>query len=321
MLSQEQLDHATTVVYQHMAPTPCYQWPQLCAALGADAWVKHENHTPIGAFKVRSGLVYVEQLVTDGFQGDLVTATRGNHGQAIPYAARQYDLPVHVYVPVGNSQEKNAAMEGWGAILHEAGADYDAAKKAALAHVADRNGHFVPAYHPRIVAGVATYFAELYQQVADLEAVYVPIGMGSGAAAAVAVRDLMHLETEVIGVVAEGANAYAQSFNQGQVVITPAATTFADGLAVREPDAGALTYLCSGLSRIVEVSDEQIADAVRLLFKTTHNVAEGAGAAAFAALAKERDLNRHRRVAGILTGGNVDTRWFADILSGRTPQV
>ena len=321
MLTLAALEHAKSVVYAHMDATPCYDWPLLSEAMGHTVWVKHENHTRLGAFKMRSGLVYVERLVAGGFEGDLVTATRGNHGQAIPFAARQFGLRVHVYVPKGNALEKNQAMRAWGAILHEEGDDYDAAKAAAMAHVERANGHFVPAYHPHLVAGVATYAAELYASVSALDVVYVPIGMGSGAAAMIAVRNLLGLDVEVVGVVAQGANAYARSVREGKVVTSTSARTFADGLAVREPHPEALAYLSKGLSRVVEVSDASIAQAMRLLFRTTHNVAEGAGAAAFAAIAQEREANAGRVVAGVLSGGNVDTEWFRQVLAGQTPEI
>ena len=212
MLTQAALDAARQTVYRYMQATPSYAWPQLSEALGTTVWAKHENHTPIGAFKARGGLVYLDQLVTSGFAGELVTATRGNHGQSIPFAARQFSLPVHVYVPHGNAVEKNAAMRGWGAQLIERGADFDAAREAAERHVAERGGHLVPSYHEHIVAGVATYCAELFAQAGPLDAVYVPIGMGSGAAAMIAVRDLLGVNTEVVGVVSAHADAYLRSW-------------------------------------------------------------------------------------------------------------
>ena len=321
LLSHDDLAHAQAIVYAHMLPTPAYRWPLLCSALGCDVWVKHENHTPIGAFKARGGLVYLDYLGKKKERGDLVTATRGNHGQAIPFAARQYRRTVHVYVPENNSVEKNAAMQAWGAILHVHGRDFDQAREEAEAHAEREDAVFVPNYSEHLVRGVATYSAELFGAVADLDAVYVPIGMGSGAISVIAVRDLLGLNTEVVGVVTEAADAVALSLEAGRVVTTDSASTFADGLATRVPLPEVLAVLQKGLARIVRVSDDAVAEAVRLLYRTTHNVAEGAGAAATAAATQERDLNAGKRIAVILTGGNVDAAVFKQVLDGVTPSV
>ena len=324
MLTQQELQDAQDIVYQHVSPTPCYQWPLLAEALSAPVWVKHENHTPTGAFKVRGGLVYLHHLIRSGQQGDLVTATRGNHGQSIPFAARMYDRRVHVYVPEGNSAEKNAAMREWGAELHVVGADFDEARMAAEAHAETKGGHLVGSFHPWLIQGVATYGLELFSSCADLKRVYVPIGMGSGAASLIAVRDLFDLDIEVIGVVAEAAPAMARSLSAGKIEETDSALTFADGVATRVPHPDAFAIMQKGLARVVQVSDDQIADAVRLLFRATHNVAEGAGAAALAALQKEltAGLVAHtEQSAVVLTGGNIDAEWFQQILAGQTPLV
>ena len=319
ILTRDALNQAQELVYRHLKPTPAYAWPGLCEALGCEVWVKHENHTPIGAFKVRGGLTYVDELARHGTDTEIVTATRGNHGQSIPYAARLHGIGVHVYVPEGNSREKNAAMVGWGAELHVHGRDFDEAREAAEAHAAERGGHLVPSFHPQLVRGVATYGAELFAAVKNLDTVYVPIGMGSGAASLVLVRDLLGLSAEIVGVVAAGADAFACSFEQGRIVPGNRAHTFADGMATRVPHAEAFDILSRGLSRVVRVQDDEVAAAVRLLYRTTHNVAEGAGAAPTAALMKEAEQQAGRRVAVILTGGNIDQQWFADILLGNTP--
>lgn len=304
-----------------MLPTPTYQWPLLCNELGCHVWVKHENHTPIGAFKARGGLVYLDYLQKENESGDLVTATRGNHGQAIPFAARRYRRTVHVYVPEGNSVEKNAAMRAWGAILHVHGRDFDQAREAAEAHAEREDAILVPNYSEHLVRGVATYSMELFEAVKDLDAVYVPIGMGSGAISVIAVRDLLGLTTEVVGVVTEAADAFALSFDAGHVITTPSAATFADGLATRVPLPEVLAILQKGLARVVRVSDDEVAEAMRLLYRTTHNVAEGAGAAATAAAMQEKDRNADRRIAVILSGGNVDAAIFKQVLDGRTPSI
>lgn len=321
MLNHEDLDQAKSIVYRHMQPTPTYAWPLLGEALGCEAWVKHENHTPIGAFKVRGGLVYLHEISADGGTADLVTATRGNHGQSIPYAARQYGRTVHVFVPEGNSTEKNAAMRAWGATLHVQGVDFDEAREAAEIYSSEQGGHLVPSFSEYLVRGVATYAAELFEVVRNLDTVYVPIGMGSGAASLVAVRDLLGLATEVVGVVADRADAFAQSFEAGQIRSTATALTFADGMATRVPHPQAFDVLRHGLARVVRVSDAEVAEAMRLLYRTTHNIAEGAGAAATAAAAQERRVNAGKRVAVILSGGNVDANLFAQVLAGRTPSV
>lgn len=316
------LEHAAEVVYDAMPPTPQYAWPLLCEQAGCEVWVKHENHTPVGAFKVRGGLVYLDALNRQGqLPRGFITATRGNHGQSIPFAARRYGVPVTVAVPECNSLEKNRSMEGWGAQLVVHGADFDESR-AEAARIAEAQGlTFVPAFHPSLVAGVATYAHELLRAIADLDTVYVPVGMGSGICALIRTRDLLGLSTEIVGVVSAHAPAYARSVARGAVVETDTARTFADGMACRMPMAEPLDIIRRGAARLVEVTDDEVADAMRLLYRTTHNVAEGAGAAALAALTQEAALQRGRRVAVILTGGNVDTAVLATVLSGRTPEV
>lgn len=322
LFSLTDLERAAEVVYDAMPPTPQYAWPLLCEQAGCEVWVKHENHTPVGAFKVRGGLVYLETLKRQGqLPRGFITATRGNHGQSIPFAARRYGVPVTVAVPECNSLEKNRSMEGWGAQLVVHGADFDESR-AEAARIAEVQGlSFVPAFHPSLVAGVATYALELLRAVADLDTVYVPVGMGSGICALIRTRDLLGLSTEIVGVVSAHAPAYARSVSRGAVVETDTARTFADGMACRMPMAEPLDIIRRGAARLLEVTDDEVADAMRLLYRTTHNVAEGAGAAALAALTQEAPQQRGRRVAVILTGGNVDTAVLATVLSGRTPEV
>ncbi|MEM1385705.1 MAG: threonine dehydratase [Pseudomonadota bacterium] len=319
MFDRETLDEAAALVHRHMAPTPQYAWPLLVEVAGCEVWVKHENHTPTGAFKVRGGLTYLDALIRDGGCAGIATATRGNHGQSIPFAARHHGMPVRVWVPEGNSVEKNAAMQAWGAELVVHGHDFEAARHNCI-RVAEEEGlHLIPPFHEHLVRGVSTYALELFSAVPDLDTVYVPIGMGSGICSLITVRDLLGLKAEIVGVVADGADAYALSFEAGHVVETNRAHTFADGMACRVPMAEPFEIIRRGAERILRVSDDETAAAVRLLYRTTHNVAEGAGAAPLAGLMQERAAMANKRVAVILCGGNIDTAWFAQILAGETP--
>ncbi|HTN97117.1 MAG TPA: threonine dehydratase [Nordella sp.] len=320
MFTRADLYRALGIVYAAMPPTPQYAWPLLAEATQCDCWVKHENHTPIGAFKVRGGLVHMRLRKERGETNGVITATRGNHGQSIPFAARREGIEATVVVPQGNSVEKNEAMRALGCTLVEAGADFDEARDIAMRLGGERGLDMVASFHPELVLGVATYAHELFTGAGELDAVYVPIGLGSGICGVIAIRDLLGLKTKVIGVVAEKANAYALSFAQGRPVPTNSALSFADGMAVRRPNADAVAIIAKGAERIVEVSEDEIADAIRLYYRATHNVAEGAGAAALAALMKERSQMQGRRVGLILSGGNVDGDKFAEVLQGRTPE-
>lgn len=322
MFTRPELDRATEIVRNVVGATPQYAWPLLAERLGCEVWVKHENHTPIGAFKVRGGLVYLQHLVESGREiRGLVTATRGNHGQSIPFAARRHGIPVTVYVPEGNAVEKNAAMAAVGATLVVHGEDFDESRGEA-GRVAEEQGlEFVPAYHPALVRGVATYALELFEAVADLHTVYVPIGMGSGISGLIMVRDLLGLDTDIVGVVSTNAPAYALSYDAGHVVTTNSARTFVDGVACRVPDATALEVIRGGAARIVQVTDDEVAEAMRIYHTDTHNMAESAGAAPLAALMQEREMMRGKRVGVILCGGNVDSGVYAQVLSGKTPVV
>ena len=314
------LEQAREVVAAAMPPTPQYCWPGLCQQVGCEVWVKHENHTPIGAFKVRGGLVLLDELKRRGRLPDrIVTATRGNHGQSIPFAARRLGVPVTVFVPKGNSVEKNQAMQIWGAELIEFGNDFEDARLEAVRRAEAEGGLIVQPFHPALVRGVATYALELFGAVAALDAVYVPIGMGSGISGLIRTRDLLKLKTDIIGVVAAKAPAMARSVAAGKVVATDSADTFADGMACRLPMAEPLAIVQRGAARVVEVSEEEIANAMRTLYRVTHNVAEGAGAAALAALTQERERQADKRVGVILSGGNVDAAAFRTVLAGGVP--
>jgi threonine dehydratase len=320
--SLAELEAAAAMVRTVMPETPQYAWPLLASGTGAEVWVKHENHTPIGAFKLRGGLVYMDWLKHSGPKvSGVVTATRGNHGQSIALAGRRAGVPVTIVIPQGNSTEKNAAMQGFGAELVVHGRDFDQAKAHAIELAKARNLYYLPSFDPLLVKGVATYALELFSAVADVHTVYVPIGMGSGICGVIAVRDLLGLSTEIVGVVAAAAPAVALSVEVGRPVPTNSAHTFADGMACREPRADALATIASGAARIVRVEEAEIAEAIRLLWTTTHNVAEGAGAAPLAALIKERDRMRGKRVALVLSGGNIDSEMVRSVLAGQTPAV
>ena len=320
MLTADDLDRARRLVNAHMPPTPQYRWPLVEEATGGETWIKHENHTPTGAFKIRGGLVYMAELrATRPEVRGVVSATRGNHGQSLARAGTAQGLEVTVCVPRTNSPEKNAAMRAFGARLIAHGEDFDAARAQAIQLAETEGLHMTPSYHPWLVRGVATYAAELFDAAGALDAVYVPIGMGSGISGLIAVRDLLGLPTEIVGVVAEGAPAYKLSFEAGAVVPTSTARTFADGMACRDPDPEALAYIRRGAARVLALGDDEIADAIRLLYRATHNLAEGAGAAALAGLLKERGRMEGRRTGVVLCGGNIDAPVMAEILAGRTP--
>lgn len=322
LFSREDLQVATEIVRQVMAPTPAYAWPLLSDRVKARVVVKHENHTPTGSFKARGGLVYVDALRRAGrLPEGLVTATRGNHGQSIAIAAARHGIPAIVVVPEGNSAEKNAAMAAFGGQLVTAGRDFDESRAVAAAIRDQRGYHYVPSFHRDLVAGVATYAAELLSDHPDLDTVYVPVGMGSGICGLITVRDLLGLKTDIVGVVAENAPAFALSYDAGHPVQTNSARTFADGLACRDPQVEAVDIIRTGVARMVTVSEDEIAEATRLYYTTTHNLAEGASAAPLAALMKERHRQAGQQVGLVLSGGNIDMPVMAQILSGGTPVV
>ncbi len=322
LFSEDQLADAIDVVRSLVPPTPAYAWPLLRERTGVEVFVKHENHTPAGAFKVRGGLVYLDALRRTGrLPKGLVSATRGNHGQSVAIAAARNGISSVLIVPRGNSVEKNAAMEGFGAELVVAGADFDESRALAAKIAEERSYHFVPAFHPDLVRGVATYAHELFRAISDLDVAYVPIGMGSGICGMITVRDLLGLRTEIVGVVAENAPAVALSFAAGCPVPTATACTFADGLACRDPNPEALAVIQVGAARILRLSEDEIAEAARVFHTSTHNVAEGAGAAALAGLIREQSRYAGKRAAVICTGGNIDAAVLVEILAGRTPQA
>jgi threonine dehydratase len=316
MFDLKQLERAHGVVGAAMPPTPAYAWPLLSERLGAIAVVKHENHTPIGAFKVRGGLVYVDALKRERpHTAGLISATRGNHGQSLAFAASRYGVPVTIYVPHGNSVEKNRAMRAFGARLVEHGEDFQSAAEEAGRRAEVDGLEFVPSFHRDLVMGVATYALELLRKVPDLDVLYVPIGQGSGICGCILARDLLGLTTEIVGVQSTEAPSYALSFAAGTVVKTNSSNTLADGMATRVPDPDALAIIRKGASRIVQVTDDEVAAAIRAYWTDTHNLAEGAGAAPLAAALQDKPKLRGKRVGLVLSGGNIDFdlfgRWVA----------
>ena len=312
----EDIEAAANLVYAHTQPTPQIPWPLLAQRCGAEVWVKHENHTPIGAFKVRGGLVYMDALRREKPElRGVITATRGNHGQSIAYAAQRFGLAATVVVPRGNNPEKNAAMAAFGAELVEHGRDYDDAVVHAQALAAERGLFILPGFDFGFVRGVATYGLELLRAAPDLDTIYVPIGLGSGICGMIAARDALGLTTRIVGVVAEGAPAYALSFAAGETVATNVADTLADGIAVRVPNADALRIIRAGAERVVTVTDEAILAAMAHMFTDTHNLAEGAGAAPLAALLDERDAMAGKKIGLVLSGGNPDRTLFTRALA------
>lgn len=317
MVSLQDVEEAAAIIYSAMSPTPQYPWPLLAKRTGCATWVKHENHTPIGAFKVRGGLVYMARLKREqaSVQG-VISATRGNHGQSIALAANRMGIAATIVVPRGNSVEKNAAMRAFGAELVEEGHDFDAARDAALKLAQERGLIMVPSFHRDLVAGVASYALELFRAAPPLDAVYVPIGLGSGICGVIAMRDALSPATKVVGVVSTEAPAYALSFMARKVVATNSADTMADGMAVRGPDAEALAIILKGADRIVQVSDDEIAAAMRAYYEDTHQLTEGAGAASLAALLQERERMQGKKVGLILSGGNIDRPLYLRTLAG-----
>lgn len=320
MFTREEVEAAQRTVYAAMPPTPQYHWPLLEQRLGMKLSVKHENHTPAGAFKVRGGLTYFEQLVQRRPQGSgVIAATRGNHGQSVGFAARKYGMAATIVVPHGNSLEKNAAMRALGVTLIEHGEEFQAAREHATALAAERGLHMVPSFHRDLIKGVMTYWVEFFESFAPgemPEVVFVPIGQGSGFCAAAAARAYTGVTCKLVGVVSAHATAYLDSFKSGQLMESPVTTVLADGMACRVPDPESLEIVLREADDVVAVTDAEVAQAMRVLFADTHNVAEGAGAASLAAAMQQGERWQGRRVGTTLCGGNVDSDVFAKVLAG-----
>jgi threonine dehydratase len=315
-LTRAQLEDAARLVHLVIAPTPQYAWPLLAQRAGCEVWVKHENHTPTGAFKVRGGLVMLDALKrADPKLPGVVSATRGNHGQSLAFAARRHGVRAVIVVPHGNSRDKNAAMRAWGAELVEHGRDFDEAKEHAAQLALSEGLCLIGPYHPELVAGVGSYAFELFCAVRDLDTVYVPIGCGSGISGLIAWRDALGLKTKIVGVVSDLADCYARSWEAGKPVETASADTFADGMAVRVPVPAAFELIRAGAERIVRVSDDEVRAALRHYYSDTHNLIEGAGAAPLAALLKDK-RDPAKRYAVIASGGNIDRPAYLQALAG-----
>lgn len=314
-----QIEDAQAIVYRHMVPTPQYSWPLINQRLGTETWIKHENHSPVGAFKLRGALVYIDRLknAQRGLIG-VVAATRGNHGQGVGMAARLLGLKAVIVVPHGNSREKNCAMIAQGVELIERGEDFQASLEYAGQLAAERTFALVESFHQDLVMGTSTYAFEFFKNAPPLDAIYVPIGLGSSICGVSAARQALGLTTEIVGVVSARSPSYALSFAQRKVVEAPSRTAIADGLACRTPNPAAMEVIWDNVARIIEVSDMEIVDAMRAYFQYTHNLAEGAAAAALAGALKERSLQRGRRIGVVLTGGNVDAAVFAKVLTGES---
>ncbi|MEK6205942.1 MAG: threonine dehydratase [Amylibacter sp.] len=318
----DQIKQAAQLVYTQMPPTPQYNWPIISKDIGADVWVKHENHTPTGAFKVRGGITFIDWIKrTQPKTTGICTATRGNHGQSQTRAAIAAGLSAQIYVPFGNSVEKNAAMRAFGGEVIEFGEDFDVARMEAIRVAEEQGLAVVPPFHIELLRGVASYAYELFSNVPNLDTVYVPIGCGSGICSIISVRDAMGVKTKVVGVVSTEAQTAKLSFEAGRLVETNTANTFADGMAVRIPVADAYDIYANGAERIVSVTEDEVAKAIRLYYTATHNLAEGAGAATLAALIQERDKMQGKRIGVILTGGNIDMDMFKTVMRGDVPKV
>ena len=315
MISLDQLAADALKVHQHVMTTPQYSWPLLCQRTGAEVWVKHENHGPTGAFKLRGGLIYMDELKRrEPDCPGVVAATRGNHGQSIAFAARRLGLPAVLVIPHGNSREKNRAMQALGAELQVEGEDFQAALEHSRGLAENRGLHAIPSFHEDLVRGVASYGLELFEALPDLDTVYVPLGLGSGICGVLAAREALGCRAEVVGVIAQGAPTYAKSLAAGHPVSHPVTTLIGDGIACRSPDPDALAIIRQKVARLVTVSDGEMEAAMRIYYSDTHNVAEGAGAAPLAALLQEGARQKSRKVAVVLSGGNVDTEVFGKVL-------
>lgn len=311
------IEHAARVVYREFQATPQYRWGLSSQRLGTDCWIKHENHTPVGAFKIRGGLTYFDALTQAGeLPAEVISATRGNHGQSMGWAARAHGVACTIVVPRGNSLEKNAAMRALGVTLVEHGDDFQESREFAMRLSVERGAHMVPSFHAHLLSGVSTYWWEFMRAVPQLDVVYVPIGQGSGACSAIAAKLALKRKLRIVGVVSAHATTYADSLAAGRVVEAPVSTQLADGMACRIADQNALDILLPHIDHIVKVTDDEVAQAMRALYADTHNVAEGAGAASFAAAMQERAQLKGQVVGTTLCGGNVDSTTVAKVLLG-----
>lgn len=313
--SKNHFDNAANEIYKYMSPSAQLVWPLLNNYLGHETWVKHENHNPTGAFKVRGGIYYLSELAKEKIKSGLVSATRGNHGQSIAFAAQKFGFETDIFVPCCNCASKNEAMCAFGAKLHQIGDSFDEAKQIAQNYANEKMAHYVNPFNEKLVLGVGTYAYELMMAHRDFDKIYVPIGGGSGVCGLIKVRDALGLKTQIIGVVSENFDAFYQSLKAGKIINTECTNTIADGLAVKEPSPAAFDIVKNGVDNIICVSDEEIAHAMNIIFETTKNIAEGAGAASVAAAIKEKNNNKGKKIAVILSGGNISKNAYIQILS------
>lgn len=303
-------------IASHVRPTPLQQHPLLNAELGGDLWVKHENHNPTGAFKVRGGLNLVSSLTPDERARGVVTASTGNHGQSIALACQLHGVACTVFVPVGNNPEKNAAMRGFGATLIEGGADFDEARERCERAAVETGARYVhSANEPLLIAGVGTYALEIFEALPDADVVLVPIGGGSGACGLITVRNGLGAPARIIGVGAEQADAVARAWRTGERIDGTSAATFAEGIATRVTFDLTFGILRRSLDDFVLLSEAELEAGVRLALRATHNLAEGAGAAAIAAAMKLGDQLRGKKVVAVMSGGNLHTERLRSILA------
>ncbi len=320
MFTLEELHQSAEKVHQVMPPTPQYNWPLLSKKVGCNLWVKHENHTPTTAFKVRGGIVLVDHLMQSANKPEgLISATRGNHGQSLSFSGKRAQLPVTIVVPTCNNPDQNKLIESFGANLVVHGEDFEAARQHSTSLASQSNFYAVAPFEPLLVQGVATYALELFTHLKSLDTVYVPIGMGSGICGLIKTRDLLKLKTKIVGVISEGAPTFYQSFSAGRIIPTNYANTIADGVATSTPLPEAFDIIKQGAERIITVSDKEIAQAMYLYYQTTHNLAEGAGAVPLAGLVKEKELMKNKNVSVILSGGNIDFESFTKHIQSILP--
>jgi threonine dehydratase len=314
---QDVLD-ARARVYATLQPTPLLQHPRLRDWIGCDAWIKHENHLPTGAFKIRGGLNLVAQLTEDERRRGVVSASTGNHGQSIAFASSRHGVSCRIFVPVGNNPDKNAAMRAFGAEVIEHGRDFDEARERVEALVAREGWRYIhSANEPHLIAGVATYAHEIFDQVSDLDYLFVPVGGGSGACGCCIVRSGLKRRTKIVGVQATGADAFTRSWRGSERVTSERVATFAEGLATRVTYDLTFSILKEQLDDVVTLDEGELEDGVRAAIQLTHNLAEGAGAASLAAARKYAPA-ADKKVACILTGGNIDTVTLRRIIRARS---
>lgn len=311
----EELRKCADFISTYLPKTSQIKWPLLSERFQCSVFVKHENHLPTGSFKVRGGIWAIGQLKDKKTFGNIIAATRGNHGQSVAFAASKFDKKAIVVVPYGNNEDKNQAMKAMGAELIEYGDDFDTALAYAQELSRKKNFEFVPSFHPMLVVGVATYGYEFMTSVKGLDVVYIPIGLGSGIAGFIAAKEALGIDVDVVGVVAERADAYASSWESEKVRTTEHANTIADGLAVRAPSEAALKFLIGKVNRIIRVSERQIMEAVKIILSDCHNLVEPAGAASLAGLIKEQEEVVGKRVGIVLTGSNIEQKTLIKILS------